>query len=397
MKHIDEKPPLIKTSDHNSFAEFTIKTRKPMILERVIDDNHFSDDVTKEIHNFLEEIRFGTIQALKNLSNNAIFWNEKVAEFEGKTWLELPWFFAETYFYRRLCEITGYYESGSINYLLDPFKVQKINLMESDLLGMIESGLFKLHERNKLPMQTYLDTCLWGNRADLSNITVNLAHSDEELTGASHLTKLIDHSINIQEVLAGGVEKISYFVDNVGREFFSDLLFIDYLLRSKLVENIHLFVKPSPFFVSDVMGKDVVDSINQLKQVGKEDIRQFAGRINGYIAHRQIIIRDPEELSTFLMFEEMNSEFYDEISDSDMVIMKGDANYRRLMGDRKWKPSRRTEEILKYFPVPLVLIRTLKAEIMTGLSEEECLDIVERDKDWMINGNYGLIQLIHKN
>ena len=43
------------------------------------------------------------------------------------------------------------------------------------------------------------------------------------------------------------------------------------------------------------------------------------------------------------------------------------------------------------------MIRTLKAEIMTGLSEEECLDIVERDKDWMINGNYGLIQLIHKN
>lgn len=396
--HKNESPPLIMTSDPNSFAEFTIKTRKPMILGRVVEDNHFSDDVNQGIHDFLEEILSGTIHPLNYLSKNAVFWNKKADEFDGKTWLELPWFFAETYFYRRLCEITGYYELDSVNYLLDPFEVQKKNLMESDLLGMIESGLFRLHEENELPLKTYLDACLWGNRADLSNITVNLAHSSgEELAGASHLMKLIDHSTNIQDFLVGGVEKISYFVDNVGREFYSDLLFIDYLLRSKLVENFNLYVKPAPFFVSDVVEKDVVDSIDQLKQVGLEDCRQFADRIEGYIAHRQIIMHAPDVLSTFLMYKEMNSGFYNEISDSDLVIMKGDANYRRLMGDRKWKPSRGTEEILNYFPVPLVMIRTLKAEIMTGLSEEEYLKVMTKDKDWMISGNYGLIQLINKN
>jgi len=397
MKHIDEKPPLIKTSDHNSFAEFTIKTRKPMILKRVIDDNHFSIDINQRIRGFIEEIDSGIIHPFNNLSKNAIFWNTKVAEYEGKTWLELPWLFAETYFYRRLCEIIGYHELVSENFLLDPFGVQKKNLMESDLMGMIESGLFRLHEQNELQMETYLDACLWGNRADLSNITVNLAHSDKELTGASHLTKLIDHSLNIQDFLVGGVEKISYFVDNVGREFFSDLLFIDFLLQSQLVKKISLFVKPSPFFVSDVMRKDGVDSINQLQQVGCEDCRKFAERIKGHISHRRIAINEPEELSTFLMFEEMSSGFYDEISDSSMIIMKGDANYRRLMGDRKWEPSSHTEEILEYFPIPLVMIRTLKAEIMTGLSEDEYLNIMARDKDWMINGNYGLIQLINKN
>ena len=121
------KPPFIMTGDPGSFAEFTIKNRKPMILERVARDNQFSSSVNKGLEEFLREIKSGIIQPLNNQSQGAVVWNRKVAEFAGKTWSELPWFFAETYFYRRVCEITGYYELGNQNYLRDPFKLQKKN------------------------------------------------------------------------------------------------------------------------------------------------------------------------------------------------------------------------------------------------------------------------------
>ena len=51
-------------------------------------------------------------------------WNNELARYPGKTWLEVPWYWAEVYFYRRLLEAVGYFQPGAWQ-AHDPFGVQK--------------------------------------------------------------------------------------------------------------------------------------------------------------------------------------------------------------------------------------------------------------------------------
>jgi hypothetical protein len=48
---------------------------------------------------------------------------------------------------------------------------------------------------------------------------------------------------------------------------------------------------------------------------------------------------------------------------SAMVFVKGDANYRRLLGDRTWPLDTPFSDVVSYFPVPVCALRTLKAEV----------------------------------
>jgi uncharacterized protein with ATP-grasp and redox domains len=290
--------------------------------------------------------------------------------------------------------LIGYYDKQSENYLHDPFQAQKTKQMGQDLAGMVQSGMLQKHERAELRFETYIEACLWGNRADLSNITVDLAQAIDELSGAAHLEKLINDCDSLKELIDSGVERVSYFVDNVGREFFSDLLLLDFLIRNQLFKRVDLFVKPSPFFVSDVMLKDVDDSIQMMIEGGGVSGTLIGNRIKQYIQDGIVQIFAPEILSSPLMYREMGKELLDAISGSDLVIMKGDANYRRLLDDRKWPFTMRTEAILDYMPMPCLMIRTLKAEIMTGLTAEKAEELSNSDATWLTSGNYGLVQLI---
>jgi len=49
-----------------------------------------------------------------------------------------------------------------------------------------------------------------------------------------------------------GLNKVVFFADNTGMEIISDLLLIDYLLSTKTVHEMYLYIKPYPIWVSDV-------------------------------------------------------------------------------------------------------------------------------------------------
>lgn len=55
-----------------------------------------------------------------------------------------------------------------------------------------------------------------------------------------------------------------------------------------------------------------------------------------------------------------SQEFQDE---SALVFLKGDANYRRLIGDRLWQTDTPFADVAGYFPTKLCALRTLKAEL----------------------------------
>lgn len=90
--------------------------------------------------------------------------------------------------------------------------------------------------------------------------------------------------------------------------------------------------------------------------------------------------------------------------------LQGDLNYRKLVGDRDWPITTPFEQALRGFhPSHLCAMRTLKAETVTGLSQEVadrmmviflCAFVLhtrfvvqaESDKKWMVTGDYAVIQ-----
>ncbi len=79
---------------------------------------------------------------------------------------------------------------------------------------------------------------------------------------------------------------------------------------------------------------------------------------------------------------------------SSLIIVKGDANYRRLLGDRHWPYSTPFVDVLSYTPAPLLALRTLKAEVASGLPPDRILELAQAEPDWMTNGKWGVIQFV---
>lgn len=86
----------------------------------------------------------------------------------------------------------------------------------------------------------------------------------------------------------------------------------------------------------------------------------------------------------------MPSDIIADLQKSTLCFIKGDANYRRLLGDREWPLSLPFGQVVSYWPCPVAPLRTLKAELGCGMAAEKVQAARERDpKDWMVTGKYG--------
>ena len=76
----------------------------------------------------------------------------------------------------------------------------------------------------------------------------------------------------------------------------------------------------------------------------------------------------------------------------DLAFVKGDANYRRLLGDCMWDMTLPFQDIVgSYFPCPVCALRTLKAEIGCGMEANQIDRAKELDDSWMVNGRFGVV------
>jgi uncharacterized protein with ATP-grasp and redox domains len=392
------KPDWIRTSEKDSFAEYTIKSRKPQILEKILAVNPFTKDVEQSLLSFHDEI--SKKQKVKPLIETVLdqtLWNHKLQEFAASSWFDLPWYFAEAFFYRRVLESTRYYQSSHVGFLKDPFAFQKREQMIHDLNELMSVEWLFSGQNPKRTLSAHMLAALWGNRADLSNTNVNQAQAHEEIDGGEHLLLLIDDIHQFQQKIDSTYDKVAYITDNVGRELFSDLALIEYLLSNNAIEYLTMIVKPAPLFVSDAMRKDVELSVQLLCEAPLANVQGFGKRLQDLQKNGRLIILEEPSLCGYHMFEEMPWDFTRNLSTFDLVIIKGDANYRRVIGDRHWEYTQPINEILDYFPTDLLLLRTLKSEIMVGLSAEQVKSLNRKYENWLVDGFCGVVQLVQKN
>lgn len=390
-------PPALMTSDPGSFARATIVERKPQIIRKVMADHAYPARVTAALDAFTTEIASGTVQPPLATAGDAEagFWRDQWALYAGRTWLELPWYFAETYFYRRLLEAVGYFAPGQWQGH-DPFGPQKRaqEIDAIDQVGRIWPAIAaKAGEARFIAL---LHASLWGNRADLSNFTVREQAVGDGVADRGHI--LIDHTDAIWQLLHadGGTPSVAFVSDNVGADSLFDLALGGFLLDQGWAERVTLHLKDRPFFVSDAMPGDIEQMIRKLRGCPYAGLAVLGTQLSDALASDSLCLVTDPFWSRSLCFEDMPEPLRVQVGSADLIFVKGDVNYRRLLGDRHWPHTTPLESLCKRFPRPFVALRTLKGEIIAGLKPGEAEDLATLDPEWLINGKRGVIHLVER-
>ena len=396
---LTQLPDSFKGSNPDSWTYYSIVTRLPEIAKRIIIENDFSEEINNNIQTLINEISDGKIRLLNDDEMSGISWNFFVIPYTGKTWLEIPWFFAELYFYRRILEAIGYFDYKTPYYKHDPYIYQKGLGIEDGInkLGRLLQSQIEGHDL-KSALEKMLKLNLWGNKADLS-----IWPSGSEMEMSSTLEALINfddyllinHVEGIKKYLIGKTPKqIDFLIDNTGFELICDLLFVDFLLRNNFSERIILHLKEYPIFVSDALIKDVFILLDRLNSSRDERIRDFGKRLSGNLKNGNLKFEDEAFWISPLPFWQMPAELKEKIKKSDLIISKGDANYRRLNGDLHWQPDQEFKNIYSEMKVPVLILRVIKSDPIIGISRSGYEKLNHQDSEWMKNGRWGLIQFI---
>lgn len=390
-RHKTMLPPPLMTSEPGSFARQTIVQRKPQLITQAIEDNGYPPEIVRRLEVFRNEIASKPMQPLTEHAADVDLWNGELAALGGRAWLDAPWYFAETFFYRRLMEAVGYFQVGPWKGR-DPFGLQKqaqMAIAAERLAGEWDD----LEAADPVvALEALIHSSLWGNRADLSNETILLAVHGGMAAREERHNVLIDDSDVVCRTMMGGLERVDVVADNVGLDFTFDLALADLLLCQGWARQVVCHLKDWPFFVSDALPRDAGETVSLLVASPSPAVRTLGQRLRVYLADGCLALEADAFWTSPLMFRRFPASLRDELARSDLVILKGDVNYRRLLDDRHWPHTARLEEVAATFPAPFLVLRTLKGEILVGLAPGQAEALAAEDPTWLINGQRGLIQ-----
>lgn len=394
---LSSPPPPLMTSDPGSFARATIVERKPQIIRQVIEENGYPLEIVQALQMFRDEIAEQPMQPLIESTPDVDRWNAELRHYEGKSWLEVPWYWAEVFFYRKLLETVRYFQPG-LWHERDPFGSLK-RRQEAEALARFAEGWSQLetaalHLSEAQVFEALLHSALWGNRADLSNFTVRELAQAGLATQAERHNLLIDDTQAVEALLSAGVARVDFICDNVGLDLLFDLALADFLLGRGWAQQVTLHLKSQPFFVSDAMPADATLAINALATAAPAAEQALGQRLRAWVEDGHLRLATDPFWTGFLMFRDMPSHLRGELAQAALVVVKGDVNYRRLLDDRHWPHTTRMEDVTAYFPAPFVALRTLKGEIMVGLEPGQAERLFAEDPAWLINGKRGVIHLV---
>lgn len=428
-----------------SFAHETMGKRLPTILGKAIDDTiktlneQADEDMMIDLNRCIERMQI----LMHDLQHNAKLrpiiddgegdiplWNRELIKFfRESTFLNSPWLFAEAYKYRRLHEcfsISKYWTT------YDVFFRQKCDTFSRSGTAVFElSSRFAdpFHyeegateeEKNKarqLVFHELTQVCLWGNATDLS-LLINMTEEDIknlQSTGGEHLADtekniLGNHLERIWKLcsnMKGG--RIDFVLDNAGFELYCDCVYADWLIQSGIASEIRFHGKRFAWFVSDVTRKDwnwllnsmvygslfhsaTDDQIASLKHMGQ--------RWKQYEREGKWIYEQHPFWCTGYTFWSISNEAPDlflHLSESDLVIFKGDLNHRKLTYDCQTPSDLPFNMAIGPLASedgapPVASLRTIKSDVVVGVESEVAERLDKEEPGWRISGKYAVVLL----
>ncbi|PLW34503.1 hypothetical protein PCANC_08548 [Puccinia coronata f. sp. avenae] len=427
-----------------SFAHATMGQRLPTILGKAIDDTIQTLNQESEEDRIVDLV--SCIERMENLMDDLhqnaklrpivddgegdiSLWNKEIARyFRGKDFMNAPWLFAEAYKYRRLHEcfsISKYWGSYDVFFRqkCDTFSrsgdaVFELSTRFADPPKMIQEEGSAKQEQLKLLFIELTQVCLWGNATDLSlliNMTeedikklqstggAHLADSEKNILG-NHLSKLWQHFSQLK----GG--RVDFVLDNAGFELYCDCVYADFLLQSGLVKQVRFHGKRFAWFVSDVTRKDWSWLLNSMvfghlftdrTQDDLASLKRLGERWKQYEKEGKWIYEQHPFWCTGYTFWDLKNEAPDlflHLSESDLVIFKGDLNHRKLTYDCHAPPA--TPFNVAIGPLaseagapPVATLRTIKSDVVVGISDEDAIRLDKEEPGWKISGKYAVVLL----
>jgi hypothetical protein len=180
-------------------------------------------------------------------------------------------------------------------------------------------------------------------------------------------------------------------LDNAGFELVCDLGLADTLIKYNLAAEVLLHVKAHPTFVSDVINDDIAQTVEFLKGSEEQDIRNLGERLEKHVQKKKIRTKANFFWNSPLPMWELPPDLREDLSGADLLISKGDANYRRLLGDRQWDFTFPFHQVVDYLPVPVAALRTSKAELAVGLDLDQIREVYNQDPNWLVDGKWGVV------
>lgn len=304
---------------------------------------------------------------------------------EPPKWHNAEWLYSECYMYRRIYTI---FSRSTLWKDYDYFSRQKISTFRSSRPAVLElcakykeiitnirktdevvpdvHDPSKIIEAEKLLFTEMAEICLWGNATDLSLLT-NMRYEDIQKLQGSNARKESEKNILVND-LSKAFEmlneakqakkerrRVDIVLDNAGFELFVDLVLAGYLLATGLATEVVLHPKSLPWFVSDVLPSDFSALLNamrdpksfyEVKDNGKEPVplaEDEASNIQFLFEHwsqshseGQIVLRPNRfwtNAGSFWRMPKVAPQLFEDLKESELVIFKGDLNYRKVIGD----------------------------------------------------------------
>ena len=354
-------------------------------------------------------------------------------------WFDSPWLLVECYLYRKIkeaCLRTKHMQ------LFDLFAEPKQAACRSSKAQMlivanhliqtkrkITESANQTHPSERKEFSLFVQLSLWANKSDLSisngsvdqaqaqKLIANIRESLEELQENILCDNMSEIWFKVQSIKsqvkgATATSKeliyIDLVADNSGYEIFADLCLLHFLALmlcpislqcSGVRFRIHL--KRMPWFVSDTLRHDILWLIKMMSTSENEALKELAEDWSSFLESNFWELHDDKFWTMgddYSTMETLANDLYRSLQQSSLIIFKGDLNYRKLVGDRKWHILTPFEAALRGFaPAPLAALRTAKADVVVGIEDINIFSRInnnELPRDWMITGDFGLIQFL---
>lgn len=393
------------SAEKGSFAKFTVENRFPKIFKEVCSEEYesFIEKHKVDDGNILHSNIPGVDELKKSISS---YKDYSIKDFFEKA----PFFLVEFYFYHLLLSLRNYDNlkfdffaakkdtdwkdkaedfSSKLSVLFDDF--EKFNKRKFSKKEKQE-----FNERKNEHIKSILYYSLTSNTGDLSQLHEIRSESVKCLCNETEICQ------NYLDV-ARPYSRFDIICDNSGAELFSDIYLAVFFLVYGLAKKVVLHLKPCPFFVSDATINDFSKLVAALTKNGKNT------ELLNFISKKKIEVFFPNDFWVEpYYFDKMPDDLKNHFNKSNLVIIKGDLNYRRLVGDfnthcddkEKSSVKKRIETLEKRClfknklkkNIPLVAPRVLKSDVFVGI--DTVFEAIGRNSDsqFKTDGKWGVIQ-----